>query len=160
MKITAAVAVMREDYYSSYMPFDISKGDEFYLHTTDSIYRSEQEYFLMKRTFAGIQIFGCPKNIVDVEHRCMTSKFNIGDIVVDARLKEPIPFRIYTTEWSKVDFFNSDGWGVSQNLCSGKYDGDLRLASHEEVRINKAYITYYDQLMDKKTKVFRTLPGC
>ncbi len=160
MKATVAMGIMRDDYYSSYMPFDIAKGDEFYLHTTDSIFRSEQEYFLMKKTFAGIQIFGVPKNLVDVEHKCVTSKFSIGAIVINDRLKEPIPFRIFSIEWYKVDFFNSDGWGVSQGLQSGVYDHDLRYATNDEVQRNKSYIQYYDQLMDKRTKVFRTLPGC
>lgn len=160
MKVTAALGIMRDDYYHSFMPFDIAKSDEFFLHTTDSIFKSDQEYFLMKRTFVGIQVFGVPKNIVEIEHRCMTSRFNIGDLVVDNRLKDPIAFRIFETKWDRVDFFNSDGWGVSQGLTSGVYDSDLRLATQDEVAKSKSYIQYYDQLMDKRTKVFRTLPGC
>jgi hypothetical protein len=160
MKATVAVGIMREDYYHSFMPFDIAKNDVFFLHTTDSIFRSEQEYYLMQRGAIGIDIFGVPKNMVDIEHRCITSKFTIGDIVVNDKLKDPIAFRIYAIQWDRVDFWNCDGWGLSQGLASGVYDADLRYAHHNEIQKSKLYIEHYDQLMDKKTKVFRTLPGC
>lgn len=156
MQTRVTFAVMCEPHSPGFLPFDLEAGEALPVDATETLFIPDDKYMLMKRDCIGIYSFGVPREKCSIVMRTVKSKFDVGQIV--KKVGRDCVFRIYAVRWERTHFWYQDGWGESQNFSSGAFENELVIALDDDIEKNAWSIKYYDDLMEKRTRLFQTLP--